>query len=284
VTAPASAPATVPYRVYKPASRIGLGRWLLPAYVIIAFTLLLIPIVYTFVFSFNDANRSNISWNGFTLENWQNICAHPDVCTAFGNSLIVGAVSTVAATALGTAIAIALVRYRFRGRTGTSLLLFMPMATPEVVMGAGLAAQFLTMGVAKGLGTIIIAHTMFCLSFVVVTVRARVLSLDPALEEAGRDLYASPREVFWRITFPLLLPGIVAAALLSFSLSFDDFIITYFTSGNVQTFPVFIYVAAQRGIPPQANVIASAVFIIAIAATLIYQVISAQRAKRLRQR
>jgi spermidine/putrescine transport system permease protein len=283
VTAP-SAPATVPYRVYKPAGRPGFGRWLLPLYVTIAFVFLLIPIVYTFVFSFNDANRSNISWNGFTFKNWLNVCAQQDVCTAFGNSLIVGGISTLAATALGTAIAIALVRYRFRGRTGVSLLLFMPMATPEVVIGAGLAAQFLTAGINKGLVTIILAHTMFCLSFVVVTVRARVMSLDPALEEAGRDLYASPREVFWRVTFPLLLPGIVAAALLSFSLSFDDFIITYFTSGNVQTFPVFIYVAAQRGIPPQANVIASAVFLIAIVATLVFQVISAQRTKRLDRR
>jgi len=284
VTAPAT-PATVPYRVYKPAAgRVGFGRWLLPVYVTIAFVLLLIPIVYTFVFSFNDANRSNISWNGFTFDNWLNVCSQADVCAAFGNSLIVGGVSTLAATALGTAIAIALVRYRFRGRTGVSLLLFMPMATPEVVMGAGLAAQFLTAGINKGLLTIILAHTMFCLSFVVVTVRARVLSLDPALEEAGRDLYASPRAVFWRITFPLLLPGIVAAALLSFSLSFDDFIITYFTSGSVRTFPVYIYVAAQRGIPPQANVIASAVFLIAIIATLVFQVISAQRAKRLDKR
>lgn len=284
MSAPA-APQTVPYRVYRPATRgVGLGRWLLPAYVTVAFVLLLIPIVYTFVFSFNDANRSNISWNGFTFDNWLNVCSQADVCTAFGNSLLVGGVSTVVATALGTAIAIALVRYRFRGRTATSLLLFMPMATPEVVMGAGLAAQFLTAGVNKGIVTIILAHTMFCLSFVVVTVRARVLSLDPALEEAGRDLYASPRGVFWRITFPLLLPGIVAAALLSFSLSFDDFIITYFTSGNVQTFPVYIYVAAQRGIPPQANVIASAVFLIAIVATLVFQIASAQRARRLNRR
>ncbi|MCU4671470.1 ABC transporter permease [Microbacterium fluvii] len=255
---------------------------MLPLYVAAAFVLLLIPIVYTFVFSFNDAERSNISWNGFTLENWLNVCAQPDVCVAFGNSIIVGLVSTALATTLGTAIAIALVRYRFRARSAISLLLFLPMATPEVVMGAGLAAQFLTMGVNKGLGTIIVAHTMFCLSFVVVTVRARVLSLDPALEEAGRDLYGSPRAVFWRITFPLLLPGIIAAALLSFSLSFDDFIITYFNSGTVQTFPVYIYVAAQRGIPPQANVIASAVFLVAIIATLIFQITAARRAKRLR--
>lgn len=256
------------------------GTWLLPLYVAAAFVVLLIPIVYTFVFSFNDANRSNISWNGFTLENWFNVCEQPDVCVAFGNSILVGLVSTLLATTMGTAIAIALVRYRFRARSALSLLLFLPMATPEVVMGAGLASQFLTMGVNKGLATIIIAHTMFCLSFVVVTVRARVMSLDPALEEAGRDLYGSPRAVFWRITFPLLLPGIIAAALLSFSLSFDDFIITYFNSGTVQTFPVYVYVAAQRGIPPQANVIASAVFLIAIVGTLVFQVAAARRAKR----
>ncbi|WP_460775254.1 ABC transporter permease [Microbacterium sp. GXF7504] len=273
--------ATAPFARPNPVrTKIGLGRWLLPTYVTIAFVLLLIPIVYTFVFSFNAANRSNISWNGFTLANWMNVCSQADVCVAFGNSLIVGGVSTVLATVLGTMIAIALVRYRFRARSAISVLLFLPMATPEVVIGAGLAAQFLTAGISKGLVTIIIAHTMFCLSFVVVTVRARVLSLDPALEEAGRDLYGSPNQVFWRVTFPLLLPGIIAAALLSFSLSFDDFIITYFTSGTVQTFPVYVYVAAQRGIPPQANVIASAVFLLAIAAVLIFQVVSASRAKR----
>ena len=141
-------------------------------------------------------------------------------------------------------MAIALVRYRFRFRAATTLLLFLPMATPEVVLGAGLAAQFLAAGVAKGLLTIILAHTMFCISFVVVTVRARVASLDPALEEAGRDLYASPAQVFWRITFPLLLPGIIAAALLSFALSFDDFIITNFNSGAAVTFPKYVYTAA----------------------------------------
>lgn len=276
-------PATAPFAAPTPARRrIGLGRWLLPAYVVVAFVLLLIPIVYTFVFSFNAAKRSNITWNGFTLANWLSVCEQPEVCVAFGNSLIVGGTSTLIATVLGTMIAIALVRYRFRARSAISLLLFLPMATPEVVIGAGLAAQFLTAGIAKGLVTIIIAHTMFCLSFVVVTVRARVLSLDPALEEAGRDLYGSPNQVFWRVTFPLLLPGIIAAALLAFSLSFDDFIITYFTSGTVQTFPVYVYVAAQRGIPPQANVIASAVFLLALVGVLIFQVVAATRAKRRR--
>lgn len=261
--------------------RFSLGKALLPIYSALALLFLLIPIVYTIVFSFNDAVKSNISWRGFTLNNWLNVCDQPGVCQAFGNSLLIGVIATVIATVLGTMIAIALVRYRFRFRAATSLLIFLPMATPEVVMGAGLAAQFLSAGVPKGIGTIIIAHSMFCLSFVVVTVKARVASLDPALEEAGRDLYGSPAQVFLRVTLPLLLPGILAAALLSFSLSFDDFIITYFNSGSVQTFPTYIYTAATRGIPPQANVIASAVFILAIVIVVSSQVAGERRRKRL---
>jgi spermidine/putrescine transport system permease protein len=261
--------------------KYGFGRFALPIYTVIALVFLLIPIVYTIVFSFNDSIKSNISWRGFTLNNWINVCQQPDVCEAFGNSIVIGVSATVIATVLGTMIAIALVRYRFKFRAATSLLIFLPMATPEVVMGAGLAAQFLSAGIPKGLGTIILAHSMFCLSFVVVTVKARVAGIDPALEEAGRDLYGSPAQVFLRVTLPLLLPGILAAALLSFSLSFDDFIITYFNSGTVQTFPTYIYISATRGIPPQANVIASAVFLIAIAVVVGSQVVTQARAKRL---
>jgi spermidine/putrescine transport system permease protein len=262
-------------------TRFGLGRWLLPFYSLLALVFLLIPIVYTIVFSFNNSVKTNISWRGFTFDNWLHVCDEPGVCDAFGNSILIGVVATVIATVLGTMIAIALARYRFRFRAATNLLIFLPMATPEVVLGAGLAAQFLTAGVAKGIGTVIIAHTMFCLSFVVVTVKARVSGLDPALEEAGRDLYGSPAQVFIRITLPLLLPGILAAALLSFSLSFDDFIITYFNSGAIQTFPTYIYTAATRGIPPQANVIASAVFLLAIVTVVSTQVSGELRRRRL---
>jgi spermidine/putrescine transport system permease protein len=263
--------------------RRGLGKWLLPTYSTLALLFLLVPIVYTIAFSFNNSVKSNISWNGFTFNNWINVCGQPGVCSAFGTSILIGVVATVCATVLGTMIALAVVRYRFPFRAAISMLIFLPMATPEVVMGAGLAAQFLSAGIPKGIGTIIIAHTLFCLSFVVVTVKARVASLDPALEEAGRDLYGSPSQVFRRVTFPLLLPGILAAALLSFSLSFDDFIITYFNSGSVQTFPTFIYTAATRGIPAQANVIASGVFLIAIAIVVIMSVVSQSRQKRLRR-
>lgn len=263
--------------------KLSLGKWLLPVYSGLALSFLMIPIGYTFVYSFNDSLKSNITWRGFTFDKWLNVCnvQNGAVCQAFGNSLFIGAVATVIATTLGTMIAIAIVRYRFKFRSQTSLLLFLPMATPEVVLGAGLAAQFLSLGVPKDMLTIILAHTMFCISFVVVTVKARVASLDPALEEAGRDLYGSAWQVFARVTFPLLLPGILAAALLSFALSFDDFIITNFNSGAVTTFPKYIYISAARGIPAEANVLASAVFILALVVVVTVQVSAAAKARRL---
>lgn len=262
--------------------RISLGKWLLPLYCALALLFMMVPIFYTFVYSFNDSLKSNLIWRGFTFDKWLNVCGVQNgaVCQAFVNSLVIAAVATVVATALGTMIALAIVRYRFRARSATSLLLFLPMATPEVVLGAGLAAQFLAVGVPKDMTTIILAHIMFCISFVVVTVKARVASLDPALEEAGRDLYGSPSQVFMRVTFPLLLPGILAAALLAFALSFDDFIITNFNSGAVTTFPKYIYISAARGIPAEANVIASAVFLLALLIVVTTQVSAAARRRR----
>jgi spermidine/putrescine transport system permease protein len=262
-------------------SRFSLGKYLLPTYVALTFVFLMIPIGYTFVFSFNDSVKSNIIWRGFTLDNWFDVCNQAEVCTAFGNSILIALSATAVSTVLGTMIAIALVRYRFKFRSATNLLLFLPLATPEVVMGAGLAAQFLDFGWPKGLPTVIIAHVMFTLSFVVVTVKARVATLDPALEEAGKDLYANPTQVFMKVTLPLLLPGILAAAMLAFALSFDDFIITQFNSGAVSTFPKFVYTAAARGIPPEANVIGSFVFIVAIAIVVTVQVRSSLKRRKL---
>lgn len=258
-------------------------KFILPAFVTLATAYLLAPIIYTIVFSFNnsDSGRTQTTWQGFTLDKWLNVCSRDEVCQGVGNSLLISVIATVIATTLGTAIAIALVRYQFKFRSIVSLTLFLPMATPEVVMGAGLASLFFNLGVGQGIMTIILAHVMFCLSFVVVTVKARVQTLDPVLEEAGRDLYASPNQVFWRITFPLLLPGIISAALLSFALSFDDFIITYFNAGPIETFPLFIYVQAAKGVPAEANVIASAVFLLAIATVVGTQITSSVKAKRL---
>ncbi|GEL99151.1 ABC transporter permease [Cellulomonas terrae] len=261
-----------------------LGDVIVPVFAALAFVYLLVPVAYTVVFSFNDAGKTNLVWQGFTLDNWQNPCGAPQVCEAFANSLQVGVVSTLIATALGTLVAIALVRFRFRGRASANLLIFLPMSTPEVVLGAALLAQFLTLRVPLGFGTVVAAHVLFCISFVVVTVKARVASLDPALEEAAADLYASPWQAFWRVTFPLLIPGIAAAALLAFSLSFDDFIVTNFTSGSYTTFPKFVYVSATRGIPPQANVISSFMFVLALAIVVLVQVLGYARSKKLRGR
>ncbi|AEB43028.1 MULTISPECIES: ABC transporter permease [Micromonospora] len=226
---------------------------------------LFLPIAVVAALSFNrPSSRLSYDFNEFTLDNWRNPCATSDMCDAVLRSAQIGFLATVAATALGTLMAFALVRHRFRGRSGLNVLIFLPMATPELVMGTSLLALFVAGGVPLGFWTIVIAHVMFCLSFVVVTVKARLAGMDRRLEEAAMDLYASEWQTFRRITLPLVLPGIVAAALLAFSLSFDDFIITNFNSGTTVTFPMYVWGAAQRGIPPQVNVIGTAMFAIAL--------------------
>jgi len=256
-----------------------ISRNLIRIYAGLAFIYLFIPVAYTFAFSFNDAGKSNLVWQGFTLDNWKNPCGAPQVCHAVANSIQIGFISTAIATFLGTMIAFALGRHKFRGRTSTNLLIFLPMATPEVVLGASLLAMFLNLGVNPGFWTIVISHVMFCISFVVVTVKARIASLDPRLEQAAMDLYANEKDTFRYVTLPLVMPGIAGAALLAFSLSFDDFIITNFNSGIETTFPKFVYVSAARGIPAQANVIGSAMFFIALFIVIIGQVVSRQRKK-----
>ena len=266
-----------------PSLRHRTSRWfsrnLIRIYAALAFIYLFIPVAYTFAFSFNNAGKSNLVWQGFTLDNWKNPCGAPQVCESVANSLKIGVISTVLATILGTMIAFAIGRHKFKGRTTTNLLIFLPMATPEVVLGASLLAMFLNLRINPGFWTIVIAHVMFCISFVVVTVKARIASLDPKLEQAAMDLYANERETFRYVTLPLVMPGIAGAALLAFSLSFDDFIITNFNSGVVSTFPKFVYVSAARGIPAQANVIGSAMFFIALIIVIVGQVVSRQRKK-----
>ncbi len=258
-----------------------LRRWLgdnaLRIYAVFAFAYIFLPIAYVTVFSFNDGGRTNIVWRGFTVDNWRDPCGAPEVCPALANSLKIGLISTVAATVLGTMIAFALTRHRFRGRRATNLLIFLPMATPEVVLAAALLTLFLNLGVERGFWTIVIAHVMFSISFVVVAVKARIASLDPRLEQAAMDLYASEVQTFRRVTFPLVAPGIGGAALLAFSLSFDDFIITNFNSGAVTTFPKFVYVAAARGIPAQAYVIGAAMFFLAMVVVLVGEFLRARR-------
>jgi spermidine/putrescine transport system permease protein len=256
--------AAVPVR--RPPLGKRILRGVLPAYTGLVVLYLFLPIVVMAVFGFNDVQgRFNFTWQGFTLEHWQNLFnRYPALNQSLINSLTVAAVSTIVATTLGTLIGLALTRYDFRGRTPLNLLIFLPIATPEIVLGAALLALFISAGVARDLTTITIAHIMFNISFVVVTVRARIAGFDRALEEAAMDLGADELTTFRKVTFPLIFPGILAAALLAFALSIDDFVITQFTAGQTITFPLWVYGASRIGVPPQVNVMGTLIFLIAL--------------------
>ena len=271
--------ATIPTIPTKARISRWFGRNMLRIYMIFGFTYLFIPVAYTFAFSFNDSGKSNLIWKGFTLSNWQNPCGAPEVCNALGNSIKIGFLATLFSTILGTMIAFAIGRYHFRGRSSSNLLIFLPMATPEIVLGSSLLSLFLVFKINPGFWPTVIAHVMFCTSFVVVTVKARIASLDPRLEQAAMDLYANELETFRRVTLPLVAPGIAGAALLAFSLSFDDFIITNFNSGTLITFPKFVYVSAARGIPAEANVIGSSMFFLALAIVIAGQLVNRKKSR-----
>jgi spermidine/putrescine transport system permease protein len=243
----------------------GVRHHLLTGFAVLALVYLLLPIAIVIAFSFNDpVGRFNFVWNQFTLDNWANPFGFPDLQGAVMLSLEIAALSSIAATVLGTLIALALVRYDFRGRGATNFLIFLPMAAPEIVMGSSLLTLFLNYSAPLGFTTILIAHVMFNISFVVVTVRARLAGFDRHLEEAAMDLFATPWSTFYRVTLPLIAPGVLAAALLAFALSVDDFVITYLVSGSEQTFPLFVWGAARVAVPPQINVIGTAIFLVAV--------------------
>jgi spermidine/putrescine transport system permease protein len=256
--------ATIPTIPFEARVSRWFGRNLIRIYAVLGFSWLFIPVLYTFAFSFNDSGKSNLVWQGFTLNNWMNPCSTPEVCAALGNSIQIGLLSTIFSTILGTMIAFAIGRYAYRGRSSSNLSVFLPMATPEIVLGASLLSLFLVFQINPGFWPTVIAHVMFCISFVVVTVKARIASLDPRLEQAAMDLYANEFQTFRRVTLPLVAPGIGAAALLAFSLSFDDYIITSFNSGTLKTFPEYVYLSSKAGVPVEANVIGSAMFILAL--------------------
>ena len=228
---------------------------------------MLIPIAVIFAFSFNDpAGRYNFTWVGFTFSHWSNAFGIPELNEALVTSLKLAVLATVISTAIGTLMALALVRYEFFGRRAANFLIVIPMATPEVVMGSALLSFFLLIGsFSLGFQTLLIAHVMFCISFVVVVVRSRLIGFDRNLEEAAKDLGASAFETFRLVTLPLIMPGIFGAAMLAFALSIDDFVISNFNSGTTVTFPLYIFGAAQRGIPVEVNVIAMILFFFTVA-------------------
>lgn len=245
-----------------------------------------VPIVVVVLMSFNDSSKSRnvYKFQKFTTEHW----LHPGgwangMADSVVLSIEIAAAATLVATIIGTLAAFALVRHRFAGRSAANVIIFLPMASPEIVMGSSLLSLFVATGFGGHLGfvTILIAHVMFCLSFVIVTVKARLAGLNDNLEQAAMDLYATEAQTFWRVTFPLVLPGIIGAALLSFSLSFDDFIITNLNAGQSVTFPMFVYGASQRGVPMEVNVIGSAMFFISVVIVLANELVRRRQQKAL---
>jgi spermidine/putrescine transport system permease protein len=247
----------------------------------LAIAYMLVPIVLIVVFSFNDpAGKFNFTWQGFTLDHWSHPFGISELTDALLLSLRLALLATVISTALGTMIALALVRYDFFGRRASNYLIVIPTATPEVVLGASLLSMFLIYGLSLGFTTLLIAHVMFCISFVVIVVRSRLIGFDRSLEEAAQDLGADALTTFRKITLPLIWPGILAGALLAFALSIDDFVVSNFTAGTEVTFPLYIFGAAQRGIPVQVYIIATMLFSITVLA-MIFTVLQQRRADKL---
>ena len=263
MTVQATTALTSPGRSFRGSFK--LGDFALRAGAALTLVFLFLPIAVIIVFSFNKpAGKFNYTWQGFTLENWAHPFKYPALANALKLSLNVAAVSTAIALVLGTLVAVALVRQRFRGRTAVDTFMVLPLTSPEVVMGASLLTLFLSMGWATGYVTVLLAHVAFEISFIAMTVRARIRGFDWTLEDASLDLGASPLRTFLKVTLPLIVPGIVAAAMLSFALSLDDFIITYFVSGSTVTYPLYVNAATKAAVPPQINVLATAILVISL--------------------
>ena len=256
-------------------------RHVLTLFATLSLIYLFVPVAVVIAFSFNNpAGRFNYTWDSFTFQNWLHPFAVPGIQSALEISIEIALLSSLFATALGTLIALALTRYRFRVRSLVNTLIFIPMTTPEIVMGSSLLTLFLNRNIATGFTTILIAHIMFNISYVVVTVKARLAGFDRHLEEAAMDLGATPLVTFRRVTLPLIAPGVIAAGLLAFALSIDDFVITYFNAGATTTFPLFVWGAARVATPPQINVIGTMIFIVAVGGMIINLVWQNRRARR----
>jgi spermidine/putrescine transport system permease protein len=276
--------ATVPVSRAAVVKR-GMPRWFgrvgsiaLNVYAVLGFVYLFAPIFVIVLFSFNQPKgKFNLVWQRFTLDNWAHPFEKHDLTQALTKSLQIAVLATIVATVLGALIALALARYRFRGGAIVNLLLVLPLTTPEIVLGASLLNLFVKTDTQRGFATILIAHIMFCVSFVALTVKARVRGFDWTLEDAAMDLGATPWRTFRRVTLPLIVPGILAAGLLSFSLSIDDYIVTTFTAGQTVTFPLQIAGAFQREISPQINVLASMILVVSVALLAVGTLFGARR-------
>ena len=227
------------------------------AYSLAVLAFLYLPLIILALYSFNDS-RINAVWTGFTLKWYQALFQNTRVLEAMTNTLIIGFFSTIISTALGTTAAIALHRYRYKFKAVINGLVYLPILIPEIVMGLSLLVLFSQAHLPLGKPTLILAHITFCVSFVVITVGARMEGMRNDLEQAASDLYATPWQTFRYITLPLIMPGIIAGALIAFTLSIDDFVISFFVAGpNSTTLPLYIYAMVKRGISPEINALST---------------------------
>ncbi len=256
-------------------------RFVLPTYTALVMLYLVTPILIMILYAFNQGTgvKVGFKWQGFTLAWYRQLFAIPDLTEALRNSLVVAVISTAIATVMGTLVALALVRYRFRGKRVMDLVMFMNIAAPEIVLGAALLSFFISLGIPRGLVTIIIAHVMFNIAYVTVTVRARLSGFDLSVEEAAQDLGANPWTTFWKVTLPLIFPGVLAGALLAFALSIDDFVITSFNAGPVTTFPLWVYSASRVGIPPQVFVMGTLIFAFGVSLAVVNLLLQWRKAR-----
>lgn len=269
VQAPVRPAAVAPVHSARRRSRLR-WHWLLPTWGWLVIAWLSLPIVVMIVFGFNaTTGKFNFTWQGFTLEWYQQLFAIPDLTQALVNSVTISIIVTLIATTLGTLLGLALGRYHFRGSGSINLVMFANIAAPEVVLGAALLSLFLILSFPRGYWTIVIAQVMFSIPYVAITVSARARSLDPAYEEASRDLGAGPYVTFWKVTLPLLAPGVLAGALLTFALSIDDYIITSFNAGSTMTFPLWVFGVSRVGVPPQVNVMGTLIFVFGVVLALL---------------
>ena len=237
-----------------------LPRWLI-AVVVAVYAFLHLPILVLVVFSFN-ASKFSVEWTGFTLEWYRRLLERDDVLHGLRVSLVVGVAATVISTLLGTLIALGIARHRFRGRRVLEALIYVPIVTPEIVTGISLLILYVLIGFPLGIATVTIAHVAFCISFVVVVVLARIEGMDRSLEEASLILGADEITTFWKVTVPQLWPGILSGALLAFTMSFDDFVITSFVAGpGSSTLPLVVYSMVRRNIEPSINAISTLILV-----------------------
>jgi spermidine/putrescine transport system permease protein len=267
-----------PSGVYGPAQaplrekRKKWSRLVLPSYTTLLMVYLVSPIVVMILYGFNDlpsGERQTPRFWGFTLDWWRTMFDDASLTAAVRNSVVIAIVAAAIATPLGTTLGLALGRYGFRGKGALSFLIFMAIAIPEIVLGSSLLSMFVQLQAPLGFSTILLSHIAFDTPFVAVTVRARVQGMDRSLEDAAQDLFASPLVAFYKVTLPIILPGIMAGFMLAFVLSLDDFVITNFVSGQLQTFPIWVYGATRVGLPPTVNVLGTLLFVAGVTLALL---------------